>query len=58
MAFGKATHRRWVSKVGGSNPYRTMMKAVHQPFDIRCSAIRAGASRLAVLSAELRLISP
>jgi len=34
-----------------------MMKA-HQTFDIRCSAIGAAASRLAVLPAELRLICP
>jgi hypothetical protein len=38
--------------------FQMMMKAVHQTFDIRCSAIRAAASRLAVLPAELRLIGP
>jgi hypothetical protein len=35
-----------------------MMKAADQTFDIRCSAICAAASGLAVLSAELRLIGP
>jgi hypothetical protein len=35
-----------------------MMKAAHQTFDIRYSAFRAAASRLALLSAELRLIGP
>jgi hypothetical protein len=58
MAACKAIRRRWVSREGGSNPYRTMVKAAYQTFDIRCSAIRAAASRLAVLPAELRLINP
>jgi hypothetical protein len=35
-----------------------MMKAADQTFDIRCSAIGAAGSRLAVLPAELRLICP
>jgi hypothetical protein len=43
---------------GGSNPFRTRMKAAHQTFDIRCSVIRAAAMRLAILPAELRLICP
>jgi hypothetical protein len=35
-----------------------MMKAIDQTFAIRCSVIRAAASRLAALPAELRLICP
>jgi hypothetical protein len=35
-----------------------MMKAADQSFAIRRSAIRAAASRLAALPAELRLIGP
>jgi hypothetical protein len=58
MAASKATRRRRGPDEGGSNPFRTMMKAAHQTFDIRCSVARAAAMRLAVLPAELRLICP
>jgi hypothetical protein len=42
----------------GGRPFRTMMKAVHETFGICCGEIGAAASRLAILSAELRLIGP
>ena len=58
MPVGKATRRpRRHQEEGGSNPYRTMMKA-YGTFDIQRSAIRAAASCLALLPAELRLIGP
>jgi hypothetical protein len=56
MVVGKAARPRRVWK-RGSDPFAPMMKA-QQTFDIPCSAIGAAAQRLALLSAELRLIGP
>jgi hypothetical protein len=60
IAVGKTIRRhRWILRRGWkAHPFQMMMKAAYQTFDIRCGAIRAAGSRLALLPAELRLICP